>query len=161
MASHDFEKFRYSPDKAITELWAVVAFGATGAPTLEAMQVANPITQGGAATYAAAGSSGFRGVTSITRTSTGLYVATLDRNYTRILGLMIESYQSSTGIPASPNLITNIGLVVATPPLVGSNTFTFQLSGPTNSSTTTLAATDPVSGSAMVFRFTVQNSMSP
>jgi len=87
--------------------YAVIDFGATGACTLQKW---NPQTINAAATYSAAATSepsvgsvqGSQLVKSISRTSTGIYVLTMQKAYQRLLGI------SPTWVQTSALVTTNL-----------------------------------------------------
>lgn len=109
----------------VVELFAQITYGSTGAPTLVA---ANS-----------------KGVTSISRTSAGLYVLTLDDKYNKLLGFTLN--QLSTGAQAAP--IVNLKAQTVTT----NKTLTFQYLAINNSS-----ATDPASGESCFIQITLGNS---
>lgn len=79
MANRFFQQFRFSMEKYVVELWAQVAIGATGAPTLNA---ANS-----------------KGIASIARTGAGAYTVTLQDTYYRFLDCQAVFVAAN---PASP-----------------------------------------------------------
>ncbi len=163
MANRFGNQFRNSIDKALWDIYAVVAIGATGACTLKFW---NPSTAAytNAATSGAA--QGAEGVRSISRTSAGLYVITLQDSWRRLLDVDCMIFNAS-GIPQSSTTASTAGGLVmgvlsgtsdtnvasATAPII-----TVQFSAPTSSSVTTLIAADPTSGDSLRFHFTLQNS---
>lgn len=74
----------YTKEAAVWKLFAKVAIGATGAPTLNAIQS--------------------KGIASISRSSAGVYVITLGDVWNRLLGVDL-TYVNSTGLPAAPNFV--------------------------------------------------------
>lgn len=146
MANRWFNQFNYTVDKGVVNLFGVVNIGATGAPTLQQWKP----SVGGGGTYAAAVTGGFRGVKSITRTTTGVYVVTFQDTFQRVMsyGIVFQAPTSTT--PAAPIVTlqttgTNVGSL--TSPQV---TFNCQ------SATGSLA--DPASGEIMLLNFVLQNS---
>ena len=92
MANRRFYQFLYSFQKAPVFLWAKVAIGATGAPTLDA--------------------SFSRGVTSITRNSAGLYTVVLNDNYSDLLGVN-PTLVLASGSPAAITSVVRANNVAA------------------------------------------------
>lgn len=131
MANRFFNNMFYSLEKAPVVLFAKVAIGATGAPTLSA---ANS-----------------KGVASISRTSAGLYVITLQDAYVRLLNCHAVRTLAS-GLPAAPafNVVSNT--------VSSTKTITVQFGGATASGDTTLVATDPSNGSTLDFVIWLSNS---
>lgn len=72
----------FTKEAAVWKLFAKVAIGATGAPTLNAAQS--------------------KGIASISRTSAGLYVITLSEIWSRLLGVDL-TYVVAGGAAAAPN----------------------------------------------------------
>lgn len=159
MANAAFTQFNYSLFKKQVTLVAVVDIGSTGACTLEAW---SPSTAGANGSYAAASATasaftqaGTQGVASISRTSAGLYVLTLQNAYQRLLGVKV-TVVSTTGIPVAPvvgvvsggtNVTTSTGGVI-----------TLQFSAATGASTTTLVATDPGNGERLLIEISLDDS---
>lgn len=83
MANRFFENRRYSLEKQIVELFFKFAVGASGAPTLDALNS--------------------KGIKSVVRNSAGNYTVTLQDQYSKFLGVDAQEL-SSTGIPAAPNM---------------------------------------------------------
>lgn len=119
-------QFRYSYERDIYDVLLKVNIGASGAPT---------IASGNA-----------KGVTSISRTSAGLYVITLDNTYNRLLDCSSQSISGSSA-QAAP-LMTIVSETVATTKLV-----TLQYRAIDNST-----ATDPASGEVLLIKISVRNS---
>lgn len=67
MANRYFNQFRLSLEKQVVDLFAKVTFGASGAPTLDALNS--------------------KGIKSIARTGAGAYTITLQDSYVRFLGI--------------------------------------------------------------------------
>ncbi len=163
MANRFGQQFRLSIDKALWDIYAVVAIGATGAPTLK-------FWNGALGTYSNAATSGAgagaEGVKSISRTSAGLYVFTLQDSWRRLITADVQILNAA-GIPQSSTTASTAGGLVmgvlsgasdtnvasATAPIIS-----VQFSAPTSSSVTTLIAADPTSGDSLRFHFTLQNS---
>lgn len=81
MANRQFQQFQYSLEKYVVNLFAKVAIGATGAPTLSATNS--------------------KGIKSIVRNSAGDYTITLQDSYYKLLGVDVV-VQNATGIAVSP-----------------------------------------------------------
>jgi hypothetical protein len=125
MANRQFTQFRYSLEKKIVDLFADVTFGSSGAPTLVKAKS--------------------KGVKSITRTSAGLYVITLQDSYKRLL--MMKAIFINATAPASPAAFivsTTVGSV--NPPAI---TVTFNSAG---------VATDPASGEEVLLQIVLSDS---
>lgn len=142
MANRAFQQFSYRLEKGICVVHLHAAIGATGAPTLQSWA---PNTR----TYATAGTAGFGGVKSITRTGTGLYSIVLQDTYQRLLG--VSAMFSLAGGTS------NIVQVANNTTLTAVNT----ISAPTvaiacMSSTATVA--DPDNGCQMDLEIYLQNS---
>lgn len=88
MANRRLVQFAYGFERMPVQLYAQVAIGAVGAPTLN---VANS-----------------KGIASITRTGVGAYTVTLQDGYNRLM-FIDEVLQNATGIPAGVSL----GIVTA------------------------------------------------
>lgn len=84
MANRWFQQFRYSLEKAVVDLYAVVDFGAAGAPTLDT-------------------SNNSKGITSITRTGAGTYDIVLQDSYYKLLNVT-GMFLTATGGPAAPTI---------------------------------------------------------
>lgn len=81
MANRFFESRRYSLEKQIVELFFKFAVGASGAPTLDALNS--------------------KGIKSVARNSAGNYTVTLQDQYSKFLSLDAKELGAS-GIPAAP-----------------------------------------------------------
>lgn len=134
MANRLFTQFRWSMEKNPATIWANVAIGATGAPTLSAVNS--------------------KGVRSITRTSAGLYVITLgvsgaNANTDIYNGLFMVSHKFivASGTPAAP-LMYVVSQAVAT-----AGTVTVQFTAVNGTS-----ATDPASGETLLLEFALKTS---
>lgn len=141
MANRFFDQFYQTLDKGVVSLFAVVNFGASGAPTLQKWDPS-------ARSYSAASSTGFRGIKTITRTSAGTYDVTLQDSYNRLLQL---NYTFQNASAAAAPLV-----IVQTP-----NTNLNSTTAPKFSMTflnTSGSATDPASGEQVVFEIILQNS---
>lgn len=125
MANRWFNQFRLSLEKQVVDLWADVTFGSSGTPTLV---TANS-----------------KGIASISHSSTGLYVVTLQNSYVRLL--MVEARFINATAPAAPGMyITTSSVTSASAPTV---TLQFNAAG---------SATDPGSGEELLLQFTLRNS---
>lgn len=129
MANRFFTNQAFYLEKAPVFLLGKVTFGSSGAPTL------------------ARG----KGIASITRTSAGLYVITLQDAYVALLKTSCTQLLAS-GMLAAPNFHIVSETVAST------KTITVQFSGATSSSVTTLVATDPASGTAAFLEIILSNS---
>lgn len=125
MANRLMNQFRYSLEKKVVDLFADVTFGATGAPTLVAKNS--------------------KGVKSITRSSAGKYVITLQDSYARLL--MVKHAFINATAPASPSsYIVSQTVGTANPPTI---TVQFNAAG---------TATDPASGEEALIQFVLSDS---
>lgn len=126
MANRRFNsQFQYGFERMPVRLCGHVTFGAAGAPTLDP--------------------NNSMGIASISRTSAGLYVITLQDVYNKLLGLDLS--QLSTGPQAAP--IVNLkAQTVST-----AKTLTIQYLAIDNST-----ATDPASGEQLFLRVILSNS---
>lgn len=129
MANHMFHTQMLGLEPNPVQLYAVLTIGSSGAPTL---------TRG-------------KGFKSISRTSTGLYVLTLDSSYNALLGFDVTT-KTSTGLPAAPQA------ALVTDASTSTGALTFQMSSATSSSTTTLVAADPTSGDVLFVTVNLTNS---
>lgn len=82
MAQRTFNEFRHSLEKKVVDLFCNFTVGATGAPTLVAAKS--------------------KGVASISRTSPGLYVITLQDRYVRFLGIRGTFKVAAPAVPSAP-----------------------------------------------------------
>ena len=122
-----------SLERVPTKLYIKIAIGGTGAPTLST-------------TYN-------KGVASVSRTSAGLYVLTLDNAWLALLG-----FRASQVVPTGIGALTGIDLVsesVATP---STKRITFKCRAAAGAGNTTPTATDPVSGSTLMLEITLQDT---
>lgn len=125
MSNRLMSQFRYSLEKKVVDLYADVTFGASGAPTLVAAKS--------------------KGIKSISRTSAGKYVVTLQDSYTRLL-MMKHVFINATA-PASPGAYVfaqTVGSV--NPPTI---TVVFNAAG---------TATDPASGEEVLIQISLSDS---
>jgi hypothetical protein len=129
VANRSFTNQGFYLEKAPVFLFAKVSIGASGAPTL----------------------SRGKGISSISRTSAGLYVITLQDAYVALLGATCTRLLAS-GMPAAPAF----SLVSET--VSSTKAVTVQFSGATSSSDTTLVAADPSSGTVLYFQIVLSNS---
>ena len=142
MASRNFSNNGLAMERKFVSLWARIAIGATGAPTLQTLN-----RQTGA--WAAAPSAGVAGIKSISRTSAGLYVLKLQDSYIGLLDFWVGF--SKDTVPAAPQVFPNqTGTDVrsGTSPQI---TFTCYNNAGT--------ATDPASGEVMFIEIDLTDSM--
>lgn len=126
MANRQFRsQFIYGFEGMRVNLSARVTFGAAGAPTLVTADS--------------------KGVASISRTSAGLYVITLQDVYNKLLGLNMT--QLSTGAQAAP-IVNLVAQTVST-----NKTITIQYRAIDNTT-----ATDPASGEQLYLSIELNNS---
>ena len=97
MANRSFSQYRYSLEKKVTDLFAVVTIGAAGAPTLDTVNS--------------------KGIASIVRSSAGLYVVTLSDRYTSMLEPGVMSMLAA-GTPGHGSCILRATAVNAVVPTV-------------------------------------------
>lgn len=134
MANRQFTQFQWSLEKNPAALWAKIAIGATGAPTLDAVNS--------------------KGIRSITRTSAGLYVVTLGLNganantdiYNRIF-FVKHKFLLASGTPAAPLMFVKAQAVAT------AGTVTIQFTAVNGTS-----ATDPASGEELWLEFALKTS---
>lgn len=133
MANRLMRQFPLTMENQVKTIFAKVAIGATGAPTLSA--------------------SNSKGIVSVTRNSAGLYTfvfgtaaGNLD-TYVKLLGVSVI-FQNASAIAAAPNTYVR-GLSIST-----AGTASVQI-GCLNGS---LAATDPANGETMYVQFTFGDS---
>lgn len=131
MANRYFSQFSWSLEKNPVTLWAKVAIGASGAPTLDAVNS--------------------KGIKSITRTGAGTYdvvfgVGAATDIYNRIFTAH-ATFVVAGGVPAAPVMAISADAVATT----GTVTLVF-------SDVETPAATDPASGETMLLEFKLKNS---
>lgn len=134
MANRSFTQFQWSMEKNPAALWAKVAIGATGAPTIDAVNS--------------------KGVKSINRTSAGLYVVTFGVGanvdiYNRIY-FASHKFIVASGTPAAP-LMYIVSQAVAT-----AGTVTIQFTAVDGTT-----ATDPASGEELRLEFALKTSTAP
>lgn len=84
MANRFFQQFRYSLEKSVVDLYAVVSFGAAGAPTLDT-------------------DNNSKGIASITRTAAGTFDIVLQDSYWKFL-CASAVFVTATGGPAAPTV---------------------------------------------------------
>ena len=123
MANRNFNR-KQALDKEIKEIYAKISIGATGAPTLVTANTAS------------------LGVASISRTSAGLYVLTLQDAYVALRHLAVQ-IQTPTAEDLVANLVSE---TVAT-----TKTVTFRC-------TAAGVATDPASGDTILVLLQLKNS---
>jgi hypothetical protein len=118
-----FNQFQGTLEKGVVTLFAEVSFGASGAPTL---------VRG-------------KGIASVSRTSTGLFVVTLQDSYILTLGL--GSAWKGTAAPAGNEVVLDTDGVANGTPAVTLKVYT--AAG---------ALVDPASGESVLLSFTLSNS---
>jgi len=123
MANRMFNQFQGTLEKGVVTLFAEVSFGASGAPTL---------VRG-------------KGIASVSRTSTGLFVVTLQDSYILTLGL--GSAWKGTGAPAGNEVVLDTDSVANGTPAVTLKVYT-----------SAGALVDPASGESVLLSFTLSNS---
>lgn len=121
MANRNFNR-KQALEKEVKEIYARVTIGASGAPTLVANQSL--------------------GVASISRTSAGLYVLTLQDKYMRLMHAHVEIVT-----PSAENIKAN----VSAESVASAKTVTFRC-------TATATATDPASGDSFLIALQLKNS---
>lgn len=129
MANARFFQFRYSAERDLVELFAKVTIGSTGAPTLTAT----------------------KGITSITRNSTGNYTIVLKDNYNLLLDTSVATICPAPGATASD-------WCVVSETVNSTKTIVIQTSAATAAGNTALVATDPASGDVLMIRMTMRNA---
>lgn len=144
MANRQFSEFSGTLDKGVVNLYMVVAFGVTGAPTLKTY---DPLKR----TYSNASSVGTRGIKSISRVSAGLYTITLQDAYIRFLGAGVTfENASASAAPFQFWPTPDANLNSTTTP-------TIQVQFANSSG----VATDPANGEQVVINLNLQNSTAP
>jgi len=143
MANRFFFQLDQSLEKNVVTLFAVVKFGAAGAPTLQKWDPA-------ARSYSAASATGFKGVKTITRTGTGVFDVVLQDSYNRFLSLNYTFENASAS--AAPFV------VVQTPDTNLASTTTPKCS--LTFLNTSSVATDPASGEIVILEIVLSNSTS-
>lgn len=140
--------------KKVVKVYARVLWGPTGAVTAGTygIQAWNPAT----GAYAAAATNTFLGIANLSRTSAGLFVFTLQDRYKRCIGMTYTPVLAAASFPAAP--VAQITADNSMQTTGTAPTVTVQLSGATNSSTTTLVATDPASTEQANFIFWFDDS---
>ena len=121
MANRNFNR-KQALDKEIKEIYANVTIGASGAPTLVS---ANSV-----------------GVASISRTSAGLYVLTLQDKYMKLMHAHVQIVT-----PVAEDIVSN----VVSESVASAKTVTFRC-------TTGGVATDPASGDSFLIALQLKNS---
>lgn len=121
MANRNFNR-KQALEKEVKEIYAKVAIGASGAPTLNAAQSL--------------------GVASISRTSAGLYVLTLQDKYMRLMHASIEVLT-----PSAEDIKANVSAEA----VASAKTITFR-------ATAAGVATDPASGDTLLISLQLKNS---
>lgn len=134
MAARNFYMESFTLEPQVVKLFVRIVFGASGAPTLTAV----PRN---------------KGIASISQTSAGLYVLTLQDAYQRILniaGTMI----ATSGLPAAPVIARKSDTVATTKTI----TFTTLLMG---SGAAAPVATNPADTDVLEMEITLSNSSAP
>lgn len=122
----------YSYERDLVYLYANIAIGAAGAPTLE---------------------SNAKGIKSVTRNSVGDYSIALTDSFNKLMQVN-SSTLNATGIPLASSMgIKTDSVNSATAPLVR-----VVYSGPTAAGNTVLAATDPASGDTLRIQIVLRNA---
>lgn len=93
MANRQFTQFSYQLEKAVVSLFAHIAIGASGAPTINAARS--------------------KGVKSIVRNGAGDYTLTLQDSYVALLGFGV-TFQVAT-VPAAPGVSVKTDSVTSAP----------------------------------------------
>lgn len=124
MANRNFHR-KQALDYEVKELYMSVAIGAAGAPTIDTLNS--------------------KGVASITRSSAGLYVVTLQDSYVRLMQAQLTLIK-----PAAESL----GVNLVSSDVVVAKTLTIRTE-------TGGVATDPASGDTLVACFQLKNSSVP
>lgn len=126
---HNFFRDQGSNERGRLELDATITIGASGAPTL---------TRG-------------RFITSISRTSTGLYVLTLAGPFARFLNLH-GVFLVASGVPAANMGLSLVSAVTTT------GVITFKTLAADNSATPVAVVADPASGEVLHLTVVIGNS---
>jgi len=142
MANRYYNNQAFTLSPGVVKVFANVTYGSTGAPTL--------VTSGFSS----------KGVVSVTRDGTGLYTFVFGTQagmldvYYKLLGINVtyDTSGASSAAPAAP-IMAIVANSVAT-----ADTCSVQLQF---YDADTPAATDPASGEAMYFEFTLKNSTAP
>jgi len=153
MSNRNYIQFQYSLEKKWVSLFATLNFGATGAVTLQQWQAG---TFGGAAAYAAAATSGFKGIAKVVLTSTSTYTFTLQDRFVRLLSASVTMIGTSATAVAAPgwqvvSTGTNLSpAVITTAPTI--QVVYYNTSG---------SATAPGSGEQHLWQFDLADSSAP
>lgn len=130
MANRTFNQFQGSLEKGVVQLYAEIAFGASGAATLVKSAV----------------NGGCKGVASATKTATGVYDVVLQDSYIRTLGVA-STWKGATASAGILVQLTTDSVDNATTPKL---TLTvYDEAG---------AATEPASGESLLLSLTLSNS---
>lgn len=141
MANRNFSPLSGTLEKQVITLYATVAIGGTGAPTLRS------VTADGK-TLANAGTGGFRGIKSIARNSAGQYKVVLQDTYYRLLACWVGfQVDAAPAAPTTHTMSTGTDVTSASSPQI-----TVQCRSSAG------AATDPASGEVMVLEIELANS---
>lgn len=135
MANRRFEQFQGSLEHCVVTLYGSATIGASGAVSAY---------KGG-------------GITSIVKEATaGQYTVTLQDKYSRLLNWSVDVVSATISTVQGAQLLATPATYQAT--FASSGALTFQCVAPTSSSDTTLVATNPASGTQLVFTLVVRNS---
>ena len=151
MANRFFNQFRLSLEKQVVDIYATVEFSGTAQPTLKAWK-GSPFQT---SSYASA-SNGFKGITAVSRSATGVYDFYLQDNFQRILGAHVTW-------DVTPTTTTSASFIAISGSKVQQNGTAGTTAGPyvrvvtTSGSFGQSAANDPISGTGL-FTFTFGNS---
>ena len=121
MANRNFDVRRFSIEQNVVDLFMDVAIGASGAPTLTTGRNA--------------------GVTSVTRSSAGLYVVVLPDSYNRLMNFQVLQVGASQ----------DLTFQVTTDYVAATNNFSFTCK-------TANTATDPTNGTSLKITVSMKNS---
>lgn len=128
MANRNFHRVQ-SLVRELKLLNAHITIGSSGAPTLSTTKS--------------------NGVASISRTSEGLYVLTLDDKYNQLIDFHAMVLNSS---------IDDLQVQVKAESVASAKTITFNTKSPTDSSTTTQVVNDPANGTVLLLTILVKNT---
>jgi len=139
MAQRNFTQNLYSLSKKRVVIDVEVTFGSSGSPTL--------------ATASAGEAPKNKGVASISRTSTGLFVLTLSDRYQRVAQFR-GTFKAASGIVAAPDIALKTAANGTAPTGM---VITFTTTAPTGASNIQ-AVTDPASGETGYFEVVLEDS---
>jgi len=130
MANRYFESRRYSLEKSVVDLYAIVSIGASGAAT---------VTRG-------------KGIASVVKSTTGVYVVTLQDRYQQpLLGVRVD-WKQTAAVPNAPFVYQSAADTVKT-----TRTITLTTCAASGGSGA-LVATEPASGNVMYIRIALSNT---